>query len=70
MAKVCDFGKEVKKRLVDLDQSQEWLIAQVHSDTGLFFDSSYMHKILTGALKTPRIVESICKVLNIQQKAG
>ena len=68
MSKICSFGKCVKKRLIDLDQSQEWLIKQVHEDTGLFFDSGYMGKILTGSLSTPRIIESICKILKIKDE--
>lgn len=63
--KVCDFGKEVKKKLVDLEQTQEWLMQQVREDTGLFIDSSYLHKILTGKLATPKIVESISRILSI-----
>ena len=58
--KVCEFGKEIKKKLVDLDQTQEWLIEQVKADTGLFFDSSYLHKILTGK-KTIEIRKSMPK---------
>jgi hypothetical protein len=67
MAKLCEFGREIKKRLVDIDQNQTWLIAQVSADTGLYFDSSYMYKVLTGKLKTPKIVESIRKILKIEE---
>ena len=63
--KVCDFGKEVKKKLVDLEQTQEWLMQQVREDTGLFIDSSYLYKILTGKLAPPKIVESISKILEL-----
>lgn len=63
--KLCDFGKEIKKKLVDIDQTQEWLICQVRNDTGLFFDSSYLHKVLTGKLSTPKIIESITKILEL-----
>lgn len=38
---------------------------QVREDTGLFMDSSYLHKILTGKLATPKIVESISRILSI-----
>ena len=65
MAKLCQFGKEVKKRLVDCDENQEWLIEKVRQDTGLYFDSSYLHKILVGSKATPSIVGSICKILKI-----
>ena len=45
MAKTCEFGKEIKKRLVDIEQTQEWLIAEVSKDTGKYFDSGYLHRI-------------------------
>lgn len=65
MAKLCSFGKEIKKRLVDIDKNQEWLIAQVKVDTGLYFDCSYLYKIMRGQIATPSIVSSICKILDI-----
>ena len=60
MSKLCNFGKEIKKRLVDIDKNQEWLITEVRADTGLYFDTGYLHKILVG-----RIVASISKILEI-----
>lgn len=63
--KLCDFGKKVKKKLVDIEQTQGWLIAQVKADTGLYFDGYYLHKILSGKLKTPKVVNSIRKILDI-----
>ena len=50
MSKVNDFGKQVKIRLIELGQTQEWLIEQVKERTGDFFDSSYLHRIITGKL--------------------
>ena len=67
MTKLCSFGKEIKKRLVDIDKNQEWLIAQVKADTGLYFDSSYLYKVLTGTIATPSIVSSICRIIDIPQ---
>ena len=66
MSKLCDFGKEVKKRLVDIDKNQEWLIAQVKADTSLYFDSAYLYKILVGKIATPKIVSSIRKILCLE----
>lgn len=66
MAKTCDFGKKIKKRLVDIDQTQEWLIAQVKADTSLYFDSAYLYKILVGKIATPKIVSSIRKILCLE----
>lgn len=66
-ATVTPFGKEIKKRLVDMDRKQVWLIEQVREKTGLYFDSSYMNKIMTGQLNTPSIVQAIKEILGIKQ---
>lgn len=68
MAELCSFGKEIKKRLVDIDKNQEWLIAQVRDDTGLYFDSGYLYKILVGRVSTPGIVASIRKILQMEER--
>lgn len=65
MTKICDFGKEIKKRLVDINQTQEWLISEVANDTGKYFDSGYLHRILRGEIATPGIVASIKKNLEL-----
>lgn len=66
----CDFGKEIKKRLVDIDETQNWLIEEVHKDTGLYFDSSYLYRIMTGKVATPSIVSSISQILEIPCKTS
>ena len=66
MAKLSEFGKDISKRLIDLDKPQTWLIEEVRSKTGLYFDDSYMYKIKTGQLSTPKIVQAICEILDIQ----
>lgn len=66
VATFSKFGKKVKKRLVDIDRSQSWLINQVKEKTGLYCDSSYMYKILTGQHNTPSIVQAICEILEIE----
>ncbi len=60
-----DFGKTVKKRLIDLDTSQAWLISQLNQDTGLFVDSSYLNRILTGRCNSEKIIASISKILDL-----
>lgn len=65
-AKLTNFGKDIKKRLLDIDQNQNWLIERVKEKTGLYFDSSYMNKIMTGTLKTPSIVNAVCDILGLQ----
>lgn len=61
----AEFGKDVKKRLIDLDTSQEWLISQLNRDTGLFVDSSYLNRILTGRCNSEKIIASISKILDL-----
>ena len=61
------FGKEIKKRLVDLGRKQSWLIEEVSKATGLYFDRSYMHKVMTGQLNTPKIVQAIKEILKIPE---
>lgn len=65
MAALTDFGKQIKKRLIDLDKNQVWLIGQVREMTGLYFDNSYLYKIQTGQISTPSIVGAIRQILSI-----
>lgn len=68
MAKINDseFGKAVKIRLMELDKTQDWLCEGVRNRTGLYFDSSYLWKVLNGVLKTPKIIETICDILDLE----
>lgn len=66
MAKLSEFGKDISKRLIDLSKPQTWLIEEVRNKTGLYFDDSYMYKIKTGQLSTPKIVQAVCEILDIQ----
>lgn len=70
MAQLTVFGKEIKKRLVDLDQSQEWLIRKIREKTGMFFDSSYLYKIMIGERKAPSIVAAINEILDLPEQAS
>lgn len=63
--KTTNFGKAVKHRLIDMDLTQNWLIEEVRRKTGLFFDSSYLQKILNGTCNSPKIIEAISEILQI-----
>ena len=56
MAQFTVFGKDIKKRLIDLEHTQVWLIEQVRQTTGLYFDDSYLYKIQTGQLATLSLI--------------
>ena len=68
MAQLTAFGKDIGKRLIDLNKSQTWLIGEVRSKTGLYFDDSYMYKIKTGQLSTPKVVQAICEILDLPEQ--
>lgn len=61
-----DFGLEVKFQLLRRGMKQTELIEQVSQDTGLYFDDSYLYKILRGERSPKKIVSSICRILEIQ----
>ena len=43
----CDFGMAIKSKLLEMNQTQTWLIEEVKKCTGLYVDSSLMFKITT-----------------------
>lgn len=63
-----DFELEVKMKLLQRGMKQTELIQAVQSDTGLFLDDSYLYKILRCERKPEKIIQSICKILEIEQK--
>ena len=67
MSKFSNFGLCVKTELLRMGKSQKWLEEAVAEKTGLFVDNGYMHKILTGQRKAPKIVAAICEILNIEE---
>lgn len=62
---ITSFGKSVKIRLIEMGKTQDWLIEQVKNRTGLFFDSSYLWKIMNGVVATPGMVEAIREILDL-----
>ena len=71
-----DFGKAVRIRLIELNKDQNWLIDQVRERTGDYFDSSYLHRLLSGKLSgetgyrgKPGKVEIIREILDLKEAA-
>jgi hypothetical protein len=64
-SKFTDFGLAVKTELLRRGKEQKWLEAEVAEKTGLFVDSGYMYKVLTGQRNAPKIVAAIREILNI-----
>ena len=59
------FGLCVKTELLRRGMEQQELIKMVKTDTGLYLDTGYMYKILTGQRNSPAVTASIRKILNI-----
>ena len=66
LPKFNTFGLCIKTKLLHIGKSQKWLEEAVSEKTGLYVDSGYMYKILTGQRNAPKIVAAICEVLNIE----
>nr|DAU30346.1 MAG TPA: hypothetical protein [Caudoviricetes sp.] len=60
------FGKRVKIELIKQGKNQKWLISEVKKKTGLYFDSSYLSRILTGQCNPVKISEAIKAILQIE----
>lgn len=69
-SKFSDFGLCVKTELLRQGKEQKWLEEAVTEKTGLYVDSGYMYKILTGQRSAPKIVAAICEILSIQEPQG
>lgn len=65
---ITDYGIDIKKRLTEFGKSQNWLIDSVREKTGLYFDTSYLHKIMTGKERTPKIIAAINEVLEFEEE--
>lgn len=63
--KLTDYGIEVRTRLMRMGQTQTWLEQEVTRRTGLYVDSSYMYRILTGQRAAPKVVCAINEILGI-----
>ena len=67
LSKFSDFGLCVKTKLLQIGKDQKWLEDAITKKTGLFVDSGYMYKILTGQRNAPKIVAAIREILNIEE---
>lgn len=67
LSKFSDFGLCIKTELLRRGKEQKWLEEAVAEKTGLYVDSGYMYKILTGQRNAPKVVAAICEILNIQE---
>ena len=67
-SKFSDFGLCVKTELLRQGKEQKWLEEAVSEKTGLYVDSGYMWKILTGQRNAPKICAAIREVLGLKNE--
>lgn len=67
--KFTPFGLCVKTKLLHLGKSQKWLEEEVNARSGLYVDSGYMYKILTGQRSAPKIVQTISEILELPEQS-
>ena len=68
-SKFTDWGLAVKTELLRKGKTQSWLESEITSRTGLYMDSGYIYKILTGQRNAPKIVSAINEILKIKTQA-
>ena len=69
-SKLTPFGLCVKTELLKRGMTQEELVTKVKKDTGMFLDNGYLYKILTGERSPQKIIFSIKKVLEMEEREG
>ena len=67
LSKFSDFGLSVKVKLLQIGKEQKWLEEAVSEKTGLYVDSGYMYKILTGRRNAPKVVAAIREILCLEE---
>lgn len=67
MVELNDFGKAVKKRLVDLNQNQAWLVREVGEKTGKYIDNAYLQKLMTGRATSEPMTTAIFETLGLEE---
>ena len=66
LRKLTEYGKTVKITLIELGQTQSWLISEIKKKLpDKYVDSSNLGKIFTGEINSPEIISAINEILGI-----
>ena len=68
MDSLTEFGKDIKRKLIDLGKNQKWLQDEVTARTGLYCDSSYLYKAMSGKYVSPNLIAAICEILELPEE--
>ena len=67
---MTDFEKKIKMALLERGLNQKWLIEEVTRRTGLYFDRSYLCKIVSGENRNSKIIDAINEILGLDKKVA
>ena len=60
------YGKRVKKKLIDIDRTQTWLIEKIKEELPTcYVDGSLLNKIFVGDVVESNIIPVINKILSL-----
>ena len=63
-----NFGVAVRIKLLKMGKTQDWLIEECRSKTGLYLDTGYMWRILkVVGVKVRKIRHAICEILDLNE---
>ena len=66
---LTDYGKQINIKLMELNKTQEWLIAKIKElYPDVYVDSSNLYKIKIGGINSGKVISAINEILEISQK--
>lgn len=67
---LTEYGKTVKGKLIELNETQEWLVGEIKKILpDSYVDSSLLNKVLVGDVNNSKIIPAINKILGIKEPA-
>lgn len=67
---LTEYGKTVKGKLVELNETQEWLVGEIKKLLPeSYVDSSLLNKVFVGDVNNSKIIPAINKILGISEKS-
>lgn len=63
-----EFGILVQIGLLKSGHSQKWLIQRCREQTGMYIDSGYLNRLLTGQRNSPKLEAAIKEILHLKEE--
>ena len=66
--KFTEYGKSIKRRILELDRTQAWLIDEVNKRANITMTSSYLNRIMIGKVAKSSAIPIINEILGIESE--